>query len=61
MTPAEVARELSCSPRHVLSLLDRGDLPFVNIGLAAKRIPRVPRADFEAWLRDRQIGESKAR
>jgi len=53
MTPADVARELGCTPRHVLNLLDRGGLPFVNIGLTAKRVPRIPRADFAKWRRDR--------
>jgi excisionase family DNA binding protein len=53
MTLAEVARELKCSRHHARHLIDSGRLPFVNIGITEKRIPRIPRDAFEKWMRDR--------
>lgn len=52
MTLSDVARELQCSRHHARHLLDH-DLPHVDIGTTTKRIPRIPRAAFEKWLRDR--------
>jgi excisionase family DNA binding protein len=53
MTLNDVAHELKCSRHHARHLIDSGRLPFVDIGITEKRIPRIPRAAFEQWLRDR--------
>ncbi len=50
MTLAEVARELKCSRHHARHLIDSGHLPYVDIGLTKKRIPRILRDAFEKWL-----------
>lgn len=52
MTLADIARELQCSRHHARHLIERG-LPHVDIGIGEKKIPRIPRAAFEDWLRNR--------
>lgn len=52
LTVADVASMLQCSRHHVRHLLDHG-MPHIDLGTSEKRIPRIPRAAFEQWLRDR--------
>ena len=46
----EVAEVLKCSPRTVLAMAERGELPSVKIS----RLRRFRPADIEAWVQDRE-------
>lgn len=53
LSVCDVARELRCTRHHVRHLIERGDLPFIDIGLGKKRIARIPQAALDDWLRRR--------
>ena len=54
LTYREVAKLLSCSDRHVWTLVNRGQLPAVRL---ARRAVRIDRRDVVAFI-DRVKGKS---
>ena len=54
MTVDEVAKELRVSARKVYQLIQSGDLPAMNIGAGDRKIFRIERADYEAFLKSRR-------
>jgi excisionase family DNA binding protein len=56
LTPAQVASELGCTPRHVHNLLDQG-LPHQRLG----RHVRIDRAELDAWRAAKQVEEDAKR
>ena len=54
MTVDEVARELRVSPRKVYQFIQSGELIATNIGTEDRKIFRITRSDFEAFLQSRR-------
>lgn len=54
MTVDEVAKELRVSSRKVYQLIQSGDLIATNIGAGERKIFRIARADYEAFLQSRR-------
>lgn len=53
MTVDEVARELRVSLRKVYQFIHSGELVATNIGTEDRKIFRITRADYEAFLQSR--------
>jgi len=54
MTVDEVARELRVSARKVYQFIQSGELIATNIGTADRKIFRITRSDYEAFLQSRR-------
>lgn len=54
MTVDEVARELRVSLRKVYRFIQSGELIATNIGTEERKIFRIARDDFEAFLQSRR-------
>lgn len=54
MTVDEVARELRVSARKVYQFIQSGELIAMNIGTEDRKIFRITRSDFDAFLRSRR-------
>lgn len=55
MTVDEVARELRVNARKVYQFIQSGELVASNIGTQDRKIFRIHRSDFEAFLQSRKI------
>jgi excisionase family DNA binding protein len=54
MTVDEVARELRVSARKVYQFIQNGELIATNIGTEDRKIFRIARSDFHAFLQSRR-------
>jgi excisionase family DNA binding protein len=54
MTVDELARELRVSARKVYQFIQSGELIATNIGTQDRKIFRITRSDFDAFLRSRR-------
>lgn len=54
MTVDEVARELRVNSRKVYQFIQNGELIATNIGTEGRKIFRIARSDFEAFLQSRR-------
>lgn len=54
MTVDEVARELRVNSRKVYQFIRSGELIATNIGTEGRKIFRIARSDFEAFLQARR-------
>jgi excisionase family DNA binding protein len=54
MTVDEVARDLRVSLRKVYQFIHSGELIATNIGTEDRKIFRITRADYEAFLQSRR-------
>lgn len=54
MTVDEVAKELRVNPRKIYQFIQSGELIAANIGTEGRKIFRITRADFEAFLQSRR-------
>ena len=54
MTVDEVARELRVSARKVYQFIQSGELIATNVGTQDRKIFRITRSDFEAFLQSRR-------
>ena len=59
LTVKDVAARLELSVQGVHRLLSVGRIPFVNVGSAKRRRPRIRLADLMAFIRPYVAGESK--
>ena len=53
---AEAAERLDCHPALVYRLIERGDLPALQLGGRGHSI-RIDEAEFDAWLCEQRKGE----
>ena len=54
MTVDEVAKELRVNARKVYQLVQSGELAAANIGTEDRKIFRIARSDFDAFLQSRR-------
>jgi excisionase family DNA binding protein len=54
MTVDEVARELRVNARKVYQFIQSGELIATNIGTEDRKIFRISRSDFDAFLQSRR-------
>jgi excisionase family DNA binding protein len=54
MTVDEVARELRVSARKIYQFIQSGELIATNIGTVDRKIFRITRSDFDAFLQSRR-------
>lgn len=54
MTVDEVARELRVSARKIYQFIQSGELIATNVGTEDRKIFRITRSDFEAFLQSRR-------
>lgn len=54
MTVDEVARELRVNARKVYRFIQSGELVATNIGTESRKIFRIARSDFDAFLQSRK-------
>ncbi len=54
MTVDEVARELRVNARKVYQFIQSGELIATNIGTESRKIFRIARSDFDAFLQSRK-------
>jgi excisionase family DNA binding protein len=55
MTVDEVARELRVSARKIYQFIQSGELIATNIGTVDRKIFRITRSDFDAFLQSRRL------
>jgi len=55
MTVDEVARELRVSARKIYQFIQSGELIATNIGTVDRKIFRIARSDFDAFLQSRRL------
>jgi excisionase family DNA binding protein len=55
MTVDEVARELRVNSRKVYQFIQSGELIATNIGTEGRKIFRIARLDFDAFLESRKL------
>ncbi len=55
MTVDEVARELRVNARKVYQFIQSGELIATNIGTENRKIFRIARSDFDAFLESRKL------
>jgi excisionase family DNA binding protein len=60
MTVDEVARELRVSARKVYQFIQSGELIATNIGTVDRKIFRITRSDFDAFLQSRRHKRQKS-
>lgn len=54
MTVDEVARELRVSARKIYQFIQNGELIATNVGTEGRKIFRIARSDFDAFLQSRR-------
>lgn len=60
LSPAEAARDLCISEKHLRALTVAGEIPYVNVGLGGKReTRRYEPGDIEAFRQARTISAAK--
>lgn len=55
MTVDEIARELRVNARKVYQFIQSGELIATNIGTENRKIFRIARSDFDAFLESRKL------
>ncbi len=55
MTVDEVARELRVNSRKVYQFIQNGELIASNVGTRDRKIFRIARSDFDAFLQSRKL------
>lgn len=60
LRPSDIARDLGCTPEHVVQLIRDGTLQGINIGRGKKPEFRVRGESYERFLRERSVNPEES-